>query len=142
MQFSFCPATSQVSRRPLYFSEGSGCPHLAGRDRSPAGKGCDRAGPSSRYEVRVLQPLFIVPKKGGWLRPILDLRVLNRALHKLPFRILTQKRIFGCVRPRDWFAAIDLKDAYFHVSILPHLRPFLWFAFEGRAYQYKVIQSY
>ncbi len=84
-------------------------------------------------------PYFIVPKKSGGLRPILDLRVLNRALHKLPFRMLTQKRIFGCVRPLDWFAAIDLKDAYFHVSILPRHRPFLRFAFEGRAYQYKVL---
>ncbi len=80
-----------------------------------------------------------MPKKVGGLRPILDLRVLNRALHKLPFKMLTQKCIFGCVRPLDWFAAIDLKDAYFHVSILPRHRPFLRFAFEGRAYQYKVL---
>ncbi len=84
-------------------------------------------------------PYFIVPKKSGGLRLILDLRVLNRAPHKLPFKMLTQKRIFGCVRPLDWFAAIDLKDAYFHVSILPRPRPFLRFAFEGRAYQYKVL---
>ncbi len=84
-------------------------------------------------------PYFIVPKKSGGLRPILDLRILNRALHRLPFKMLTPKRIFGCVRPQDWFAAIDLKDAYFHVSILPRHRPFLRFAFEGRAYQYKVL---
>ncbi len=87
----------------------------------------------------LFSPYFIVPKKGGGLRPILDLRVLNHALHKLPFKMLTQKHIFGCVRPLDWFAAIDLKDAYFHVSILPRHRPFLRFAFEGRAYQYKVL---
>ncbi len=61
-------------------------------------------------------PYFIVPKKGGGLRPILDLRVLNRALHRLPFKMLTPKRIFGCVHPQDWFAAIDLKDVYFHVD--------------------------
>ncbi len=30
-------------------------------------------------------PYFIVPKKSGGLRPILDLWVLNRSLHKLPF---------------------------------------------------------
>ncbi len=62
---------------------------------------------------------------------------MNRALHKLPFKMLMQKRIFRCVRPLDLFAAIDLKDAYFHVSILLRHRPFLQFAFEGRAYQYK-----
>ncbi len=84
-------------------------------------------------------PYFIVPKKSGGLRPILDLRVLNRSLQKLPFKMLMQKRIFECIRPQDWFAAIDLKDAYFHVSILPRHRPFMRFAFEGRAYQYKVL---
>ncbi len=84
-------------------------------------------------------PYFIVPKKSGGLRPILDLRVLNRSLHKLPFKMLMHKRIFECIRPRDWFAEIDLKEAYFHVSILPRHRPFLRFTSEGRAYQYKVL---
>ncbi len=36
-------------------------------------------------------PYFIVPKKGGGLRPILDLRVLIRALHKLPFKMRTHR---------------------------------------------------
>ncbi|KAL0160093.1 hypothetical protein M9458_043818, partial [Cirrhinus mrigala] len=50
-----------------------------------------------------------------------------------------KKRILSYVRHQDWFAAIDLKDVYFHVSILPRHRPFLRFAFEGRAYQYQVL---
>ncbi len=104
----------------------------------PAITGQAFTGPPADMRSGLFSPYFIVPKKGGGLRPILDLRVLNRALHKLPFK-LTQKRIFGCVRPLDWFAAIDLKDAYFHVLILPRHRPFLRFAFEGQAYQYKVL---
>ncbi|KAL0201385.1 hypothetical protein M9458_004572, partial [Cirrhinus mrigala] len=51
-----------------------------------------------------------------------------QALHKLPFKMLTLKHILTCVR-----------DAYFHVSILPRHRPFLRFALEGQAYQYKVL---
>ncbi len=133
------PASPQVQGHPVHFSQTRRCSCLACGNRSPTGEGRDRAGPSSRYEVRLFSPYFIVPKKGGGLRPILDLRVLNRALHKLPFKMLTQKRIFGCVRLLDWFAAIDLKDAYFHVSILPRHRPFLRFAFKGQAYQYKVL---
>ncbi len=70
---------------------------------------------------------------------ILDLRVLNRALHKLPFKMLMHRRMIKCIQPQDWFTAIDLKDAYFHVSILPQHRPFLRFAFEGRAWQYRVL---
>ncbi|XP_057213817.1 uncharacterized protein LOC130568789 [Triplophysa rosa] len=59
---------------------------------------------------------FIVNKKSGGLRPIQDLRTLNKTLHRLPFRMLTQKHILTSIRYQDWFVAIDLKDTYFHVS--------------------------
>ncbi len=39
------------------------------------------------------------------------------------------------IRSEDWFVTIDLKDAYFHISILPYRRKFLRFALGGRAYQ-------
>ncbi|KAI2651129.1 hypothetical protein H4Q32_019152 [Labeo rohita] len=95
--------------------------------------------PPAEMQLGFYSPYFIVPKKSGGLRPILDLCVLNRSLHRLPFKMLTAKCILSCVRHQNWFAAIDLKDAYFHVSILPRHRPFLRFAFAGRAYQYKVL---
>ncbi|KAL0183578.1 hypothetical protein M9458_019274, partial [Cirrhinus mrigala] len=82
---------------------------------------------------------FIVPKKDGGLRPILDLRVLNRSVMKLKFKMLTLKQVVSQIRSEDWFVTIDLKDAYFHVSILPQHRKFLRFAFRGEAYQYRVL---
>ncbi|KAI2644341.1 hypothetical protein H4Q32_025622 [Labeo rohita] len=88
--------------------------------------------PPAEMKSGFYSPYFIVPKKSGGLRPILDLRALNRSFLRLPFKMLTTKRMLTCIRPQDWFAAIDLKDAYFHVSILPRHRPFLRFA-EGRA---------
>ncbi|KAI2652534.1 hypothetical protein H4Q32_005770 [Labeo rohita] len=69
-------------------------------------KGTIETVPSAEMKKGFYSPYFIVPKKGSGLRPILDLRVLNRALLKLPFKI--------------------------------H-KPFLRFAFEGRAYQYKAL---
>ncbi|KAL0195108.1 hypothetical protein M9458_008680, partial [Cirrhinus mrigala] len=95
--------------------------------------------PPAEMKLGFYSPYFIVPKNNGGLRPILDLRVLNRSLNKMPFKMLTPKRIISCIRHQDWFAAIDLEDAYFYVSILPRHRPFLRFAFEGQAYQYKVL---
>ncbi len=59
---------------------------------------------------------------------------MNRALHGLPFKMLTQRHMIKCTQPQDWFAAIDP-----HVLILPRHRPFLRFAFEGRAWQYRVL---
>ncbi len=61
------PASSQVQGHPLHFSEGGRCSCLARRARSPPGEGCDRAGPSSRYEDRVLQPLLHCTQKRRWV---------------------------------------------------------------------------
>ncbi len=82
---------------------------------------------------------FVVPKKDGGLCPILDLRLLNRSVSRLKFRMLTVKQVVSQIRSEDWFVTIDLKDAYFHVSILPSHRKFLRFAFRGKAYQYRVL---
>ncbi len=95
--------------------------------------------PPAEMRQGFYSPYFIVPMKGGGLRTILDLRVLNRALHKLLFKMLTHRRMIKCIQPQDWFAVIDLKNAYFHISILLRHRPFLRFAFEGRAWQYMVL---
>ncbi len=75
--------------------------------------------PQANMKSGFFYPYIIVPKKSDGLRPILGLRILNWAFHKPPFKMLTQKRIVGCIRPRDRSAAVYLKDPYFHVSILP-----------------------
>ncbi len=62
--------------------------------------------PPAEMRQGFYSPYFIVPKKGGGLRPILDLRVLNRALHKLPFKMLTHRRMIKCIQPQDWYIYI------------------------------------
>ncbi len=133
------PASSQVQGRSVHLCVEQRCPCLACRSHGPAGEGRDRAGPSSRDEVRVLQSLLHRTQERRWVTTNLGPACSEPGPSQAPFRMLTQRRIFQCIRPFDWFAAIDLKDAYFHVSILPRHRPFLRFAFEGRAYQYKVL---
>ena len=44
---------------------------------------------------------FLVPKKGGGLRPILDLRLLNKYLWVLSFKMLTHRHIVQSVRRGD-----------------------------------------
>ncbi|KAI2659830.1 Transposon Ty3-G Gag-Pol polyprotein [Labeo rohita] len=58
---------------------------------------------------------FIVPKKDGGLRPILDLRLLNRSVMRLKFKMLTINQVVS------------------------QIRKFLRFAFRGEAYQYRVL---
>ncbi len=82
---------------------------------------------------------FIVPKKDGGLHPILDLRRLNRSVSRLKFKMITLKQVVSQIKSEDWFVTIDLKDAYFHISILPTHRKFLRFVFGGETYQYRVL---
>ncbi len=53
--------------------------------------------------------------------------------------MLTLKQVVSQIKSKDWFVTIDLKDAYFHISILPSHREFLRFAFGGEAYKYRVL---
>jgi hypothetical protein len=82
---------------------------------------------------------FIIPKKDGGVRPILDLRGLNKFLKILPFRMLRITDVLQAVKQQHWFTTVDLKDAYFHVPIAPQHRPFLRFAFQDQVYQFRVL---
>ncbi len=61
------PASSQVQGHSVHLSVEQGCPCLACRSRGPTGEGRDRTGPSSRDEVRVLQPLLNRTKERRWV---------------------------------------------------------------------------
>ncbi len=95
--------------------------------------------PHSNRETGFYSRYFIVPKKDGGLHPILDLQIPNNSIMQLKFKMLTLRQIVPQIRSEDWFFTIDLKDAYFHRSILPFLRKFLRFAFGGKAYQFRVL---
>ncbi len=102
-------------------------------------KGAIEMVPPALSESGFYSRYFLVPKKDGGLRPILDLRRLNHALMRRPFRMITLQQILSQICTEDWFCSLDLKDAYFHIPIAPHHRRFLRFAFEGVAYQYTVL---
>ncbi len=59
-------ATSQVQRRSRDFGGSSERSCLARGDCCPPGKGCNRAGPSSRDEAGVLQPLLHRTQERRW----------------------------------------------------------------------------
>ncbi len=82
---------------------------------------------------------FLVPKKDGGLRPILDLRQLNRFIKVLPFKMLTTTQILESIEPGEWFASVDLKCAFVYVPIDQDHCPFLRFAFQDRVYQFRVL---
>ncbi len=102
-------------------------------------KGAIEEVPHSEVEQCFFSRYFLIPKRDGGLRPILDLRRLNLSLYKGKFKMLTMRTIMSQVQEGDWFVTIDLKDAYFHIQVVQRHRRFIRFAFGGKAYQYKVL---
>ena len=96
-----------------------------------------RVSPTTRGLV---SRLFVIPKKdGGWC-PIINLKWLNQNFMDPPhFRMDTVLDIALLLRPGDWAAPIDLKDAYFHVSVNRRFRWFLHFGWRGLLYEYLVL---
>ena len=82
---------------------------------------------------------FIVKKKGGGFRPILDLRQLNKFLKVFKFKMLTNVTLLNLIREGDWFTSLDLQDAYFHIEVYQAHRKFLRFGFRGKIYEFQVI---
>ena len=79
-----------------------------------------------------------LPLRGG-KRPILDLRGLNKYLKMFPFKMLTTCSLLKRIREDTWFTSVDLRDAFFHISIYPPHRKFLRFCLAGQVYQYTVL---
>ncbi len=61
-------------------------------------KGAIEEVPQSDLERGFFSHYFLVPKRDGGLRPILDLRRLNLSLHKGKFKMLTLKTIMSQIR--------------------------------------------
>ncbi|KAK3102086.1 hypothetical protein FSP39_008630 [Pinctada imbricata] len=80
---------------------------------------------------------FLVQKKDGGYRPILNLRPLNKYLKVQHFKMETLRSIIQALEKGDWVASLDLKDAYLHVPVFPPHRKFLRFCINNRHYQFR-----
>ncbi len=129
-----CSKTIVLPRCARHHSAQRECSSPPRRGDESAGKSSHRNRSSSPERVRLLQPLHPRPQKIR--RPILDLRLLNYALMKRSFRVITLKQIFTKICPVDWFMSLDLKDVYFRIQVIQES---MRSAFEVVAYQYKVL---
>ena len=83
--------------------------------------------------------IFLVPKKNGKFRLILDLSLLNRYIEKQAFKMETVKSVRQAMRLNDWAVSIDLTDAYLHVQIHRQSRKYLRFVHEDQVYHFSAL---
>ena len=71
--------------------------------------------------------LFLVPKRDGGSRPVINLKDLNEYLQYNHFKMEGIHLLRDLMRPNDWLGKVDLKDAYFVVPIWENHKKYLRF---------------
>ncbi len=100
--------TPAFQRRGLHLVQGENTRVLRSEVMTLLEKEAIEMVPPALSESGFYSRYFLVPKKDGGLRPILDLRCLNHALMRRPFRMITLKQILSQIRTGDWFCSLDL----------------------------------
>ena len=95
--------------------------------------------PKNQIQCGFYSTLFLVPKKNGEMRPVINLRPLNKYLRKQHFKMDTMSKVLNLVKKGDWAVTLDLKDAYLHVPIFQKHRKYLRFCVRGKVYQFKAL---
>ena len=80
--------------------------------------------------------LFLVPKKTGDLRPVIDLSTLNRHMVVPHFKMETQGCVRSAIRSQEWTVSIDIRDAYLHVPMHQAVCKYLRFVVNKKVYQF------
>ena len=83
--------------------------------------------------------LFVVTKKSGGLRPVIDLKALNQHLSVPHFKMETAQSIRGQIQLGESAISLDMKDAYFHVPVHEKYRKYMRFAIGDQVYQFKAM---
>ena len=120
------PQNSFSKVSTIYPSIGSGGPpNIPGGERVIAKRGHTE---DPLYQRR----LFLVPKKGGTVRPVIDLSSLNKFIVNEHFQMENLSCLKTLLLPGEFMTNIDLKDAYRSVPVHASSRKFLQFASFGR----------
>ena len=74
---------------------------------------------SSTCTESFVSQIFLVKKKGGGQRPVINLKALNQFVQVEHFKMEDLHLLPDLLQQGDWMIKMDLKDAYFQISIHP-----------------------
>ena len=89
----------------------------------------------------IVSHIFIRPKPDGTYRLILNLSRLNEHVDKITFKMETLRTALQLIRRNCFFGKMDLKDAFFSVSIHRLFRKYLKFIWQGKLYAFTCLPN-
>ena len=81
--------------------------------------------------------LFLVPKKEGTYRPVIDLSRLNKFVENFHFQMENISCLKTLLRRGDFMTCIDLKDAYLSIHVHRSSQKYLCFQWINRCYAFQ-----
>ena len=69
----------------------------------------------------------------------MNLKLFNFIVCKTPFKMEILNAIIATMHPGQWMASVDLKDAYFHIRVVPSHYQCCGFNWLGQSYQFKAL---
>ena len=83
--------------------------------------------------------MFLVAKKSGGKRPVLNLGPLNNFVLNETFKVEGIHLLKDFLKPNYFMTKLDIRDAYYSIPINKQSRRYLQFIFEGKLCQFKVL---
>ncbi|CAJ0924353.1 unnamed protein product [Ranitomeya imitator] len=75
-------------------------------------------------------------QKDGTVRPILDLKLLNKFVRLRRFRMESLRSVIASMEKGEFLASIDIQDTYLQIPIFPSHQRFLRFAVQEQHFQF------
>ena len=91
---------------------------------------------SESSEGQFISKFFLTPKSDGNYRFILNLQEFNKFVVVEHFKLEDIRTAINMLQEGDYMCCIDLKDAYFMISVACEYRKYLRFAFKNRLFQF------
>ena len=88
---------------------------------------------------RFYSNIYLVPKKDGGQRPVINLKALNSFVHTEHFKMEGIHTLRDLVNLEDWLAKVDFKDIYFVIPIHNIYHQYLRFYYQNICYQFQFL---
>lgn len=85
-------------------------------------------------QVRWISPVFLIRKKSGKMRRILDCRSVNAHIHTEHFKMVNVQMVAAIIHPSDWAISLDLTAAYGSLATSNNLRQYTGFVLDGKVF--------
>jgi ribonuclease HI len=83
-----------------------------------------------------ISPTFLVPKKRGEWRKVMDCRKLNKFIVNTTFQMEDQRTAALLIERNQYAVSLDIEKAYHHVPVSREMRPYLSFQYSGEYFRY------